>query len=211
MHSLYKRLAFLVVALAATLGAIAYAQVPGVNTTLNTIFTLTYDSGILKPTFSATASVSPASTGTDILELRGSSTKVVRLRRVRVNGVATAAMNLPITLVRRTALDTAGTVVNVNIASYDSAAYNTETATVFLYTANPTETATAAVTNLITETYVPIGNYTTGLITGELNTVFGQSGASVVLRAATEAIAVNLNGFTPSGAILTVTVEWTEE
>lgn len=39
MHSLFKRLAVLVVALAATLGAIAYAQVPGVNTTLNSIFT----------------------------------------------------------------------------------------------------------------------------------------------------------------------------
>lgn len=48
-------------------------------------------------------------------------------------------------------------------------------------------------------------------MTGGLDMVFGQSGAAPVLRAATEGLAINLNGYTPSGTQLTVMVEWTEE
>src|SRR6185312_10014748 len=56
----------------------------------------------VKPTYRySVLGFSPVATPTDVLEIKGSATKTLRIRCIRVGGVATAAGNMPVQLVRR--------------------------------------------------------------------------------------------------------------
>ena len=52
----------------------AQAQVPGVNSTLQTVFTLAYDNSTMKQTFSSSKTFVPAAAATDVCTLNGSAT-----------------------------------------------------------------------------------------------------------------------------------------
>ena len=82
------------------------AQVPGVNSTLNSVFTLAYDNSTMKPTYSASGVVTPVASATDICTLQGSATKNIRVRRVLVAGIGFAVNAEPVSIVKRSTADT---------------------------------------------------------------------------------------------------------
>ncbi len=198
------------VAIAATATLAVQAQVPGINSTLNTVFTLAYDNSTMKPTYSATrGGFSPTGTAaTDICELRGSASRTVKVRRIYFNGMATTAATDPVAIIKRSTANTAGTgetLVNVPLDSLNAAS----TAVVEAYTANPT-VGTAVGT--IADPQFSFGTLTTaGAQAFPSHLLFGQLGSPIVLRGIAQAVTVNLNAQSLSGIVASCTFEWTEE
>ena len=194
-------------------GLAAQAQVPGVNSTLNSVFTLAYDQSTMKPTYSASSIFAPAASATDICYLTGSATKTIKVRRIIFAGVASAVQADPIAIIKRSTA-TVGAGANMLPVAYDStnsltnSTTNTASATADLYTANPTTLGTYVGT--LADLYVNWGNLTTGL--GSTTTFeFGARGSPIVLRGAAQQVAVNLGGSTYTTPVTSCTFEWTEE
>jgi hypothetical protein len=187
----------------------AQAQVPGVNSALNTVFTLTYDNSTMKPTYSATGTGPIATNSTDVCSLGGSATKTIKVRRIILSGGATAVVTDPVAIIKRgTALNNAGSAVMAQIA-YDSAnSAGTATLAEFYSTAPAT---LGTVVGMIADPYFTYSNYTTGISNGSQQLYYGEFGSPIVLRGVLQSINVNHNASAPAGAFITCTFEWTEE
>lgn len=197
-------------ALACTVLAVQ-AQVPGVNSTLNSVFTLAYDNSTMKPTYSATiAGLAAPNLGGDICSLYGSATKNVRLRRVIFAGFSGALQTDPISIVKRSAIAIGGTLSTAmpfTVTSYDSS-NSAGTATVEAYTAVPTTPGTLVGT--LMDVYITLAGGTTAVAQSQPYVFeFGRLGQPIVLRGVAEHVDVNdqlLAAITAS-----CTFEWTEE
>lgn len=191
-------------------GLAAQAQVPGVNSTLNSVFTLAYDNSTMKPTYSSTCYIlTIASTPTDICTLNGSASKTVKVRRVLFSALATTAVSEPVAIMKRSLHNQAGTATDPAVIPYDS---NNATGTAYstAYTANPSTLGTPVGT--LVDPIFTYGNFTTGGVqTLASQVLFGTLGQPIVLRGVEEMLAVYLNGITVTSASAVVTFEWTEE
>lgn len=202
---------------AATLAALiaANAQVPGINSSLNSVFTLAYDNSTMKPTYSATrAGIAPASGATDICTLTGSATKTIKVRRIMVSGYTATAQTDPVSIIKRSTANTGGTGVQLTATAYDStnsltgSTTNTATAVAEAFTGNPT-TGTQA--GLLADVYIGFGLATNASETLHEIT-FGILGSPVILRGIAQTLSVNLNGLTYVAPVgMSCTFEWTEE
>lgn len=193
---------------------VAKAQVPGVNSTLQSVFTLVYDSSTMKPTYSSTMTFAPLTSGgsgtTDVCQLVGSSTRTVKVRRVLFSMVATTAVTDPIALVKRSTTTQAGAGGNwiVTPTSYDSA--NTATATADVFTTNPASLGTLV--GVIADPLFSVGNLTTGGAQTLFSRYeFGIGGSPIVLRGTSQTLAINFNAYQYAGNIANCTFEWTED
>jgi hypothetical protein len=191
----------------------ANAQVPGINSTLNSVFTLAYDNSTMKPTYSATSNITLASATQDFCLLTGSATKTVKVRRVALSGIASAVVSDPVYIMKRSTVPTSGTGTKPTIGPYDStnsltgSTSNAATAVAEVFTANPTSGTLVAE---IASRYFTFGNLSTGV--GALTEfAFGDLGSPIVLRGITQSVAVNLAGLTFASAQVSCTFEWTEE
>lgn len=165
----------------------------------------------LSPTYSAAfIGVTPAASCTDLATINGDGTKQIRVKRVKVSGIATANDSTPVALVKRSALDTGGTGAGVTAVPHESS-QAVSVATVTKYTANPT--LGTAVGSVRTDRLVLAkATASGGLGSGSVEFDLTKDGKEIVLNTATEQLAVNLNGGTvPSGAALDVSFTWTEE
>ena len=185
---------------------VVQAQVPGVNSTLATVFTLAYDNSTMKSTYSASVGFVPAASATDICTISGSATKNVRVRRVTLTGVGDAVQNRAIAFNKRSTANSGGTSTTPTVVPYDSA-FSAGTAVVRAYTANPT---TGTLVGMVADPLVLFGNLTTGPAT-TYEAKFGELGSPIVLRGVAQSLAVNLNGATVTTPVVTCTIEWTEE
>ncbi|TGE35886.1 hypothetical protein E4K67_22480 [Desulfosporosinus fructosivorans] len=154
----------------------------------------------------AAVAITPAATPTDLLTISGSATKTVRVKSVTVSGQATTAGSMDVSIVKRTAVNTAGTAsapVPGKFDSSDAAA----TAALAQYSANATALGAGVV-----------------IATKKLNLGLAGAGGSVtfdfatrndkalILRGATQALAINLNGqAVPAGGTITYAVEFEED
>lgn len=193
-----------------TTALVVQAQVPGVNSTLNAVFTLAYDNSTMKQTYSSmTQYVSNVAGGaTDTCTLTGSATKTIRVRRIYFGMVATTAITDPIAIVKRSTANTGGTSSVMVPVPYDSR-NAAATATVAFYTANPT---TGTLVGVLADPLFSVGNLTTGgaqSFPSEFQ--FGRLGQPILLRGIAEVLAVNLNSFGYSGNLTTCGFEWTED
>lgn len=184
----------------------ANAQVPGVNSTLNSVFTLAYDNSTMKPTYASSSQITIATAPSDICTLTGSATKNVRIRRIFLAGEATNADNVRIAVAKRSTANSGGTATTPEVVPYDSGS-SAGTAVMRAYTANPTEGTTIG---HVTETMIPFGNLTTGLGAPQV-IYYGELGSPIVLRGTSEVAAVNLGNQTVSGGVANCVFEWTEE
>lgn len=185
----------------------AQAQVPGVNSALQSVFTLAYDNSTMKPTYSATTPVfTLASAATDVCSLQGSATKRVKIRRIIVGGAATAVASDPAEIIKRSTAGTGGTQVLDTMVPYDASSA-AATALAEHFTANVT---VGTVVGVIQTQWLTFANLTTGVGTPVVFT-FGELGQPLVLRSAAQNVTVNLNGATFAGGVLTCTFEWTED
>lgn len=206
-------------ALAALMSTSALAQV---NFTPQTGITAGY---YAKQTYSSAFFGLVAVTGaTDVVCIAGSASKVVRVQDIKLSGtVATAAITFPVQVVRRAAVDTAGTPASTTanpgtatqIASRDTGqGLNTSsTATLISYTANPTINDAAPVyldSQLVSLNLTTVGSYNvTDFNFGFYNEDNLQT---TTLRGAAQQICVNFGAvaFANATAINGV-ITWTEE
>ena len=189
----------------------AQAQVPGINSALNAVFTLANENATMKPTYS-TWNTFAITTGspTDVCMLSGSSTRQVRVRRVFLSMVATTAVTEPIAVVKRSTLSqgASGSTTVVGVP-YDSTSAASAVAIADIYFSNPT---VGTLVGVLADPLFSVGNLTTGgAQTLGSGIIWGQLGQSIVLRSATEMVAINFNGIAYSGNIISCGFEWTEE
>lgn len=161
------------------------------------------------PAYSASVTgLALAAAATDIFTLTGSASKTVRITRIQVSGIATAASAVDLVLVKRSTADTGGTATNPTVVPNDSADA-AGTAVVAAYTANPT---TGALVGPVRSRKVTLTTAAGGLTS--VTTIFDsgqQSGKPITLRGVAQQLALNFNGATVAGATLNIDIEWYEE
>jgi len=196
---------------------VSQAQVPGVNSALNTVFTLAYDNSTMKPTYAASQGFSPGAFGaTDFACLYGSATKTIKVRRIFFGAVGSALATDPVSVVLRSTASSGGTLAGVNVtsvASYDMTGPNPAgTAVIDPYTTSPSVLGTFAGT--LVDKFVTINGATTAVgPSPDMIFDWGVLGQPIVLRGTAQNVC--LNGTNATGNLSTVTgvttFEWTEE
>ena len=171
----------------------------------------------IEPTYGATAvGITPASTASDIACLGGSATAVVRVQRVILSGTASTGVTVPVTLLRRAAADTGGTVTTGN-AILTPVALDTNnvavTASAAAWTANPTVNDTSPA-------FIAAGNlalpktdgttYTSGAPTLLFDFSNRNYSQAPIIRGKAQNFCVNLNTISVSTGLVNVTFHWTE-
>lgn len=166
----------------------------------NIATTATYSAGIA----SYTGYASP----TDIVSIKGSATKTIKIINIRLSGYATADDNFGVALVKRSTADTGGTPTTATATPHNSTSA-AATATVVSYAAAPT-LGTLVGAFCACQLQVPAKNGTGG---GVLEWQFNRNGGeSVVLHGTSEMVALNLYGVSLGGGTnLNITIEWLEE
>jgi hypothetical protein len=171
-----------------------------------------------KATFYIAFSVTPAASATDIAMIQGSATAVVKLTRLSISGVATAAALIDVLGVKRSAADTGGTSTNpvpvaADLNDLSGVWVSGATAIINVYTANPTLGASSATGYGVPRRSKMLLGVPAG--TGSpfvLNWTFGErSEKAMTLRGVADSFCVNLNGVQSTGQIMNVEMAWTEE
>ena len=154
----------------------------------------------------AGVAITPAATPTDVVTIIGSATKTVRIKQVTVSGVASTAGSMDVSLVKRTAANTAGTASTPSIALFDSAD-GVATAVVKQYSANPSALGAG----------IAIANKTLNLgLAGAAGAVVfdfaTRNDKALILRGVAQCLAINLNGqAVPTGGAISYTIEFEED
>lgn len=150
----------------------------------------------------------PAATPTDIFTLRGSASKIVRVHRIVIGGIAGTAGFLKIALLRRTAANTAGTSSAVTFLKHDTDD-GAATAVGTLYTANASALGAGSILHA-GRVFLPLVS-----ATGSKPLVFGPEhwgDQGLVLRGTSEWLAINGQGDTvPASGVLDIDITFTEE
>jgi len=148
----------------------------------------------------------PVATPTDFFTLVGSATKIVRLLRISISGIATAAISVDVQLIKRTTANSGGTSAQPAIGQHDSND-SAPTAVVNTYSVNPT-TGTGG------------GTFRAGKLNLGATGAAGQlvwdfttrNGKGLVLRGIAQAYVLNWGGAAvPSGTLLDIDCEFSEE
>lgn len=206
-----KRL-LLTTALVGALLAPASAQVnvvPQTGVTSGYVPKVTYSAGFV--------GLAPASSGTDIICLAGSSSRTVKLTNITLSGSAGTLVSLPISLTRKATADTGGTAASTtanpaNTITKADSQFPTATATPVSYTANPTIGdagtifASQSLTLGVTSAAGPAAPVVFDFLARNVNLL-----SPVVLRGAAQQICVNVNGVSVSSGLLNGSLTWTEE
>lgn len=165
-----------------------------------------------KATYStATLSLAPAATPSDVCTLTGSASKTIRVTRVTFSASQTNSDLENILLLKRSSANSAGTSISSNGVPHDSASAS-GTATFRSYTANPT--LGTLVGPIVTRKQLVIA--TAPLATApEMDWLplyeAVRPSQSIVLRGTAEVLSINLNGVTLTGGSINCGMEWTEE
>jgi hypothetical protein len=173
--------------------------------------TLAISTSGFRPTYRYTAvDLTPVATATDVLVLKGSATKIIRVTRAGILGSATAASIYDLYLTKRTAANTGGTSTAVTPTPSDTTD-PAATAVLSLYTANPSALG-AGITLEATKVYLP-NNAVPAASGTERQFTFGTRGDKApILRGVNESVAFNFAGAAvPAGASLYLIIEWTED
>jgi hypothetical protein len=70
-------------------------------------------------TYSWGGTITPAASATDILTINGSSSRTIRVKRISLSGIATSAVSIPISLIRRSTANGTGTFVYQQTVKHD--------------------------------------------------------------------------------------------
>ena len=164
-------------------------------------------------TYMASFQITPAASGTDLFTLNGAANVNTRINDLRCDGTATAIGAGYLFGLTRSTADTGGTSTAptaVPIDPNDPAA----TATLALYSANPTVGALVGNVWEGTLVYTPVATTTIG--TSPIEMKFGSavdaSTEGLTLRTAAQGFALNSGGVSqPSGAKVNCSIVWSEE
>jgi hypothetical protein len=158
----------------------------------------------------------PAASATDTVCIAGSATKTIAVTRIQLSGTAGTLVTLPVTLVRRTSVDTGGTAGSTTanpantIAKHDTLSA-TATAVPISYTAVPTIVDTSP-------TYLQTANLTlpvtsAGTSIAPIDWRYGNIATGeqpLYLRGVAAQLCLNLNTISVSSGVLTGSITWYE-
>ena len=163
----------------------------------------------MRATFGAfSGDFTPAASATDVLQLVGSATKLIRLKSIYISGTATTATNIIVNIVQRTALNTGGTAVAITPFAHDPSD-DAVAATLQYYIGNPAALGAGQIIRGGRLNLAPAAN---GAIDRLLFDWSWHNDKSPVLQSANQSICVNLGGAAvPSGGSLDISCEWIEE
>jgi hypothetical protein len=152
------------------------------------------------------SALTPVATATDFVSLIGSATKNIRLLRVELFGVATAAAVVDVSLIKRTTADTGGASTPIVVPRYDSTDI-AATASANTWTANPGVLGTSQ-GNVRTS---KLGLTASPAVGNSLVWEFWRDGTAPVLRGVGEGLHLSWNGAAvPAGTLLNGYLEWDE-
>jgi hypothetical protein len=166
--------------------------------------------GKTKATYScAPASIALASACTDAMTISGSATKTIRVIRIQVMGIKTTAGQELVMIEKRSTANTGGTFTAGVITPHDST-NPAVTATVNVYTANPT--ALGALVGFVRSARVfwpaVLSVTAPSILVYDFTSLPDQG---IVLRGTAETLAINLQSGTVAGDIMFPSIDWTEE
>lgn len=148
----------------------------------------------------------PAAAPTDVLVLQGSASKLIRVRKIMVSGLATTAGQLVCNLIRRSAANTGGTSTTPAGVSLHPG-NGTATGVVWLYTANPSALGSAVGTLLSFRVNMGVATAIGPQVQFDFRGTQG-----IVLRGTSDYLAFNFGGGTvPAGGVLDFNIIWSEE
>ena len=165
----------------------------------------------IKGTYSAGAlGVTPAATPSTVIEIKGSATKTVRVKKIVFQGVATTAKQWPITVFRAAAAIADGTRVTPAINKYDTGDA-AATAVITHFTANPTPAAANPASSAIAVRDVTLTAPATAAQPWELD--FCRNGEKgLVLRGTADCIEIGMGGGAlTAGEKFSYMVMWEED
>ena len=156
----------------------------------------------------AATSVNAPASATDVFEIAGSASKIIKVRAVILSGTETTSAQVIAKLVKRSTANSGGTSATLTNVPFDSSSA-AATAVCKSYTANPT-TGTPVGDLLAVRFSLP-----SAATSSPIEQVFSFSNGSldfpVVLHGTAQTLAVNFNGVTLTGNSLCCTFIWTEE
>lgn len=203
----------------ATIGALllgvacAFAQVnvvPQVGQTSNYVSRQSYSAGFI--------GLVPAASATDIVCLAGAASKTIRVREIVLSGSAGTLVTVPVALIRRAAVNTAGTAAGTtanpaNAITKRDSRNGTAVAVPIAYTANPTITDSAGTVFAASSLTLPVTS--AGTVSVPLKFAFTDAMSNLVqppvLRGAAQQMCLNLTGVSVSSGVLNGYIVWTEE
>lgn len=207
----------LILSLTLLLGGIAASQAQCVGFGVNNVPTVgvSCQQEYTTPTYHATGvAIAIGTAPTDVACITGSATKVIRLKKVRLSGLASTAININALLTKHTVANTGGTAATgtaLPTAIANDSTFPTATATFQAYTVNPTVDASAVIVNGAT-LFLPVTSTTSNSSGVAFDwATGGVAEAPPTLRGVAQQYCVNLNGATaPSSGLLNVQWVWTE-
>mgnify|MGYP001615091007 FL=1 len=152
-------------------------------------------------------------TPTDVVQIQGSATRTCRIKRIKIGGVATAAGNMPVQLIRRSVADSGGGTVLTPVTA-GKADINDPAATAVVSTigtANPGSLGTQ-VGGILRNDRVQMSAASTGVAANDVIWDFStRFDKACVLRGLADFICINLNGAAiPAGGVLDLEIEMEE-
>jgi hypothetical protein len=166
----------------------------------------------IKATFSTGANLfTLPAVPTDVIQIKGSATKTVRIKRIIISGQATTAKQWPLQIIRRVAAVTDGTPVTPVVAAFDASNDGSSTGVVTHYTALPTPAAANPASSVLFARDMTLTAPATASQPIEFN--FCRNGEKgLVLRGAADCIVANLGGGAlTAGEKLSYEVVWEED
>lgn len=151
----------------------------------------------------------PVATPTDFAGVIGSATKTIRVLRVTISGVATAATPILTLLVKRSTANSGSTPVALTKVTHDS---NNAALTCTVTTYTTTNPTTGTLVGTVRAKYLNLGAAAGGAA-GEIVWDFTtRNGQGIVLRGIAEGLFLNWGGAAvPAGTLLTFDFECSEE
>lgn len=169
----------------------------------------------LQPSYAATAqALVTAATATDIACITGANNSVIRVKRIRVSGLAGTAIIASTYITKHTTLDTGGTLATgtaLPVPYRLDPSAPAPGATTQSWTANPTINDGAPGIIAAQSILYPASGGTNSPSSPSFN--WGDAGPAMtppILRSAAQQVCVNLNAATISAPLVTVEFLWTE-
>lgn len=147
----------------------------------------------------------PIANATDVFTITGSATKTIKIRRIQISLQSSAAGSVPMTIVRRSTANSAGTAIT---AVKNDTSNADATATVQSYNALPTLGTTVGVLR----SQRLLAGVSASIVDNNAVYEFGGNDAQpFVLRGTSDVIAINFNGSATTVTLAYIAIEWTEE
>lgn len=161
-----------------------------------------------KATYSASVlNLAVAASATNIFTIEGSGTKTVRILKIVLSGIQTAAGNMTVILRKQLTADSSGTFSNPTMVPHDSSDA-AATASLKAYTANPT---TGALVGAVVSKRITFPGAASAYDPPTSFYEVDGSAKALVLRGTGQGVAVSFNGVSLTGGSVNLTVTWTEE